>query len=293
MATTSKDLQEAILDLMAYFGAFRLPLTEAEILRLLYVKTSHLAVKAALVELSSTQQLKKIHQHYYLKRFSYPNYHNVHFLQRQLLKKAKRFSYLFRLIPFAKAVVVVNSVGLGNVHEGSDIDLLIITKPSRIYLSKAILMYWLRLIRQLETSEVKAGKFSLGLFLTTNSANFTVDMMKTNQPHLYYWLIKAKPIYGEGLWYRLLKRDQLLVNRFPNYNWPKTSLSIYANGFKLLTYLDMLGFRKHLKHTATQSKNNTPRAFIRLRSDIINLHSIDKSTQIANHYQKIRDKLKS
>ncbi len=189
--------------------------------------------------------------------------------------------------------MVVNSLSYGNVTRRSDIDFLIVTKPNRVYLTKGILMYSLKFLSQLETAKKKARRFSLGMFLTTNGVNFKNDIMKTNEPHLAYYLIMAKPIYGAKCWYGLIKNQAGLTKRFPNYSWSLTGLNIYPKGLSLFDIIDEIGYHKHLKHTASQPKNKKSQAFIRLRPDIINLHALERSTEIAMDYQQIRKSLSS
>lgn len=282
------EVKNAILDILAYWTVFRLPLAEAEINQLLHLKTGHLAVRDAVKELLAEGKLRLAGDYLGLKGIKYANRDELVRRQTKLLAKARRWSYFFRLLPFIKAVVVVNSASFGNVTPDSDIDLLIVTKPNRIYLAKAVLMYGLRFLRQLETSQKKAGRFSLGMFLTTAGVDMKRDMMKTNEPHLCYWLAMAKPVYGASIWYGLLKKDGYAFGQLPNYVWPKTDIHVYANGLRWLDPLDDRGYRVHLKHTSRQPKTHTDKAFVRVRPDIINLHALDKSGEIAEKYHEIR-----
>jgi len=284
------DTSKAILDLLSYFAVFKLALTHQEILSLIAVKSSYHAVGSSLAELIEQHKVQKIGNFYGLYGVSYPNPLDQKARSLKLLKKARRWSKLFAWLPFIKSIVVVNSVSFGNVNKKSDIDFLIVTKPNRIYITKGILRYTLKALSQLETVKKKARRFSLGMFLTTYGVNFKKDIMKTNQPHLPYWLIMAKPVYGASCWYGLIKSKAGLDKRFPNYPWPQVGLNVYSGGLYLLDIIDEIGYKKHLRHTASQPKNKTARAFIRLRPDIINLHAQDKSTQIAKKYYLLRSK---
>ncbi len=284
------DLAGSVLDLLAYFAVFRLPLAEAEINQLLPVKTSHLAIRDEIKDLIKRGKIHIIGDYLGLKGIKYLSRDEQLKRQAKLLAKAKRWSYLFRLLPYVKSVVVVNSVSFGNIHSANNIDLLIITKPNRAYIAKGSLMYGLRLLGQLETATKTAGKFRLGMFLTTAGVNSQKDIMKQNDPHLLYWLVMAKPVYGASIWYGLLKKDRYAFEALPSYVWPSTDIHVYANGLRLLDRLDDRGYRVHLKHTSRQPKTHTDQAFIRVRPDIINLHNLDRSAEIATKYCQIRQK---
>ena len=283
-----KSVREAILNLLAYFAVWNLRLDFDTLYSYLQVRSGQLMVKKQLDSLVRQGKVKLIDGKYGLAKHKYPSQQKMSDLQARLLRKANRWGRAIGTIPFVKAVVVINSTAYGNVHDESDIDLFIITTPNRIFLAKGLLMYLLKLLRQLEDQYSSAGRFSLGMFLTTKGAKMEKDMMKVNEPDLVYRMITGIPVYGGGVWYEILKNDPYLNSRLPNYFWPKISNRIYASGLTFLDKLDAAGYRRHLKHTASQAKSHHPDAFIRVRPDIINLHHKGTSAQIADKWLKIR-----
>lgn len=288
-----EELRSAVLDVLAYFAVWRWPVRETEIFELIPIRTNQLAVRDVLKKLIKDGIVVQTDSLIKLKGKSYLNRPAQTKKQAVYLKKAKNWSRLFGLLPFVRAVLVVNSASFGVVHKDSDIDLMIITDPNRIYLAKGILMYCLKFFGQLETKDKKAMRFSLGMFLTTGGINMKRDMMKINQPHLWYWLMMAKPVWGADIWYDLLKRDTVVVNRFPNKMWPKTDVRIPGVSWRTLDSIDNYGYRQHLRHTAAQPKNQSEEAFVRIRPDIINLHARSgiELGKIVQKYDKIRNGL--
>lgn len=284
------EIKEAILDIVAYYAVMSLRVDFSTIYSYLPVRASHLAVKKQLNNLVKRGRLKLFKDRYGLPYISYKSHEPMQAQQQKLMFKAQRWARFFKLIPSVKSVVVINSVAIGNPHDESDIDLFIITSPNRIFLTKGFLMYFLRLIRQLEDQHVSAGRFSLGMFLTTKGVKMERDMMKVNEPDLVFRMITGVPVYGGDVWYSVLKADPYLKSRLPNYVWPKMPMRIYGVGSKFLDRLDDIAYRKHLKHTASQPKSHHPDAFIRVRPDIINLHHKGTSHIIAEKWQAIRSK---
>lgn len=280
--------EQAILRLMAYYAVHGLPISEAEMNRYVGIKTGHLAIKEALRELTESKQIKLDSSGYFrLPKHTYHDREITNKRQNELLAKAKLWGRLIGLLPFVKAVVVVNSAAIGNVGAESDIDLFIITKPNRIYITKGVLMYGLKFMQQLETIERKAGQFSLGMFATTAGVNWQRDVMAENDPHLGYWLMLAKPVYGASTWYDMLKSSSYIQDGFPSYVWPKSEIRVYSGGVTWLDQLDNKGYRTHLKHTAGQPKMHTKAAFVRVRPDMLNLHALDQSAKISRQYKRI------
>lgn len=283
-----KEVSSSVLDLLAYFAVMNIRLDFDTLYSYLPIKTGHLVVKKQLRSLIRQGKVQCIDNLFGLKGYKYTSQKIPRARRAALIKKAQRWSLLMRLIPAVKSIVVINSVAYGNVHKDSDIDLFIVTSPNRIFLTKGFLMYFLKLIKQLEDQQVSAGRFSLGMFVTTKGVKLEKDMMKVNNPDLAPRMITGIPVYGADTWYGILKNDPYLQAQLPNYIWPKTSIRIYGSGIKLLDKLDDIGYRRHLSHTASQPKTHHPDAFIRVRPDIINLHHKGTSAQIAEKWQTIR-----
>lgn len=284
-----REIREGIIDLLAYFAVWDLRLDFDTLYSYLQVRAGHLAVKKQLSNMQKRGRVSLVKGGYGLAKYKYPNQAKFSSGQAKLLLKAKRWSRLLGLLPSVKSVAVVNSVAYGNVHSQSDIDLFIVTAPNRIFITKGALMYTLKLLRQLESQDKPAGRFSLGMFVTTKGVKLEKDIMKVNEPDLVYRMITAKPTYGNKVWYSVLKADPYLYEKLPNYVWPKTEIRIHGSGFRALDRVDNIGYRRHLRHTANQAKSHHPDAFIRVRPDIINLHHKGTSAQIADKWQQIRD----
>mgnify|MGYP003347196529 FL=1 len=286
-----KAVRVAILNELAYFAVWGVALDFTTLYSYLQIKAGELMVKKQLEQLVKQRKITDSKGIYGIKKVKYPSSVGRRRQQAKLLNKAKRWGRALGLLPFVKSVVVINSTAYGNVHDDSDIDLFIITTPNRIFLTKGILMYGLKLLRQLEDQYASAGRFSLGMFLTTKGAKMEKDMMKVNEPDLVYRMITGIPVYGSAVWYSVLKNDPYLAQKLPNYIWPKHDTRIYGLGWRFLDKLDEVGYRRHLKHTASQAKTHHPDAFIRVRPDIINLHHKGTSAQIADKWLKIRSKI--
>ncbi|MDQ5944006.1 MAG: hypothetical protein QG658_72 [Patescibacteria group bacterium] len=281
-------IREAILDMVAYFGIFGLPVTNERLVGLLSVKASHLAVQSIAQDMVRSGELVMVEDCYGLAGVEYRGIEMMAMRREALMRKAHRVGRIIGLLPFIKAVSVINSVAIGNVHEDSDIDLLIVTTPGRVFVAKGLLwkvFHWLRII---ETEERKAGQFSLGMFLTTRGVMFERDIMQENEPDLVYRLMTVEPVYGARRWYEILRASPYMKAAVPNYIWPTGNRTIDRSGWKMFDRLDDRGYRIHLKHTSTQKKNLLPEAFVRVRPDIINLHALDQTRDIAQRWRKLR-----
>lgn len=283
-------IRDAILDMVAYFGVFGVPVSFERLNALLSVKASHLAVQSIAQDMVRSGELVMIEDKYGLASVEYRGIEMKAMRREELMRKARRVGRMIGLLSFIKAVCVINSVAIGNPHKDSDIDLLIVTTPGRVFVAKGLLwkmFHWLRII---ETEDHKAGQFSLGMFLTTRGVVFERDIMQQNEPDLVYRLMTVEPVYGARRWYEVLKASPYMKAAVPNYIWPKGGRSIDRAGMKWLDSLDDRGYKIHLRHTSQQKKNLMPAAFVRVRPDIINLHALDQTRRIAKAWRKLRDK---
>lgn len=284
-------IREAILDLVAYFAVFGLPVHQDRLISLLSVRASHLAILTIAQQMVDDGKLIHIEDAYGLANVHYADIEQMRMHCEYLLRKAHRVGKLVGLIPFVKAVCVMNSVAIGHANEDSDIDLLIVTTPGRIFIANSVLTKLFSLIRIIETSEHRASRFSLNMLLTTRGVVFEKDIMQENEPDLVYRMMTVVPVYGERRWYEVLRASSYLKAAVPNYLWPTGNRTIDRSGWKLFDRLDDRGYRTHLKRTSRQKKNLQPEAFIRVRPDIINLQADDATKAIAAQWRKLRGRV--
>jgi len=282
-------IQTAILDVLSFASAVTppYPLTTTEIMHFLPISALQLPYEQALAHLVADKKVVRIGRFYGLPEIQYPNPHTTRLRQTKLQIKAQRVSRGLGLIPFIRAIVLVGSGGLGNVDGDSNIDLLIVTKPHRMYVAKALAYYTLKLTGQKQSAAHRAGRVSISVFVTTNGINWQREIMAQPEPQLAYWLLSARPLYGSQIWHGMLRQQSWLVERFPNWPWPKTSLKLPSVGWRALDTLDEFGFRYHLRHVAKQPAYRQTGARLRLRPDIINQNPHDRSAEIAAIYHEI------
>ncbi len=281
-------VREAILDMVAYYAVFNVMITQERLVEFLPVRANHLAIVSAVRELMNEKRLQRQGNEYGLHGHRYTRSDSQYLLQETLLKKARFWARWLGLIPCVKSIVVINSAAYGNVSDASDIDLLVVTTANRIFVAKAIIWQWLRMVGQLERPGVRSGRFSLEMFLTTRGVNVDRDIMRETHPHLIYWLLTAIPVYGSRAWSEVLQTSPVVREGTPNHLWPRGGQTIHRSGWRWLDQWDDRGYRIHLKHVSQQGYNLQEAAFVRLRPDIINLHAYDHSQDIRKQWEVLR-----
>lgn len=282
-------VRQAVFEVVAYFAVFGVPVSLERINKLLPVKANHLAVVEAVKLLVNDKKLQRIGDEYGLASQIYRGIEAKRFRRDQALRRARRWGRAIGALPFVKSVVVINSVATGNVHSGSDIDLLVMTTPGRIFIARQLIEPTMKLFRRLASEEDRAGKFVPRMFLTVRGVPFERDIMRHIEPHLANWLLLAEPVYGARRWAEVLRASRYVQAAVPNMLWPRGGRTIDRWSWRWLDARDDQGYRSYLKHASQQAATRKPEAFVRIRPDIINEHEHDRSGDIAERWRALKD----
>jgi len=162
------ELKKAVLSTLAYADIFDYPLKKEEIWRFLLsdIRYQILDVSKGLKELPEVSQKNNFYflkerEHLVLLRKKRERW------SRKKLKIAKQVARCLKLIPTIKMVAVTGALAMENSNENDDIDLLIITSKSRLWLTRFLTVILLELVanrRHPADKEVK-DKICLNMFL--------------------------------------------------------------------------------------------------------------------------------
>lgn len=91
-------------------------------------------------------------------------------VQEELVDKrwhrAEKTAWLLQMVPFVRFIALTGSLAYGTVKESSDIDVFIITKKGRIWLTRAWSTLLLRIIGKYRTETRRAGMICPNRFVT-------------------------------------------------------------------------------------------------------------------------------
>ena len=141
-------VHQAILNTLIYADIFDYPLTSSEIHKWLIKGQSQ---GLSLTELIEKNLIQKTKSYYHL-----PGRQNIvplrlsrrHFSQLKL-QKAKRIAKILSLIPSIRLITVTGALAMNNSDKNDDIDLMIITKNNRLWLTRLIVyLFFFTFFRQ-------------------------------------------------------------------------------------------------------------------------------------------------
>ena len=202
------DLEKSILATLVYYDVLDQPMTGWEVFRYLQ-KSKTLKLNKILDILENSSGLNKfINQKngfYFLKgRESIIKQR----IERQIIadrkwKKARRIIRLLQVIPYIRMVAVSGSLAMSNTKEESDIDLLIVTKASRVWTCRALTTLCLHLIGQRRHGNLTKDRFCLNHYITDSSLEIPGQSLYNAQTYAH-----LVPILENGLYQKFQEANQ-------------------------------------------------------------------------------------
>jgi hypothetical protein len=208
--------KQAVLATLAYFDQFKYPLTLEQTKKFLFQlepDSHHVEIT-----LNESQLIRRRGSYYHLKNDEdyVVDRHLKSLVAKRLWRRVNRFRPIFGLIPYIKMIAICNNLAYNNTKPGSDIDLFIITKPGRLFISRLLVTLWLQLFGVRRHGNKIEGRFCLSFFATEENLDFTHIKKEPLDIYLAYWFQTLQPIQGDREIYEQLlsKNDDWLKRIF-------------------------------------------------------------------------------
>lgn len=129
-------------------------------------------------------------------------------IAKQRWDTAKRMTKIIKMFPFVRAVMVSGDLSKNVSSTDSDIDYFILTEPGRLWITRALLILFKKIVLLNDRSF-----YCLNFFRTTDYLNFdyTRDYFTATE------LLTLKSVYNTSLFTILLDENQWVYTLFPNY----------------------------------------------------------------------------
>ncbi len=157
----------------------------------------------------------------------------------------KKYSRLYRSIPFIQSIYLCNSITFNALHKDSDIDIFIVTKKWALWrarLRSAIMFFVFGLKRGVVRGKKK--KFCLSFYITNTHQNLYNIMLPQNDIYFIYRLAHLVPLYQETP-ENIYKHNKRLESALPNFPgrhciniWltPSSGTSIFKKTIEFLSW---------------------------------------------------------
>ncbi len=218
-------------------------------------------------------------------------------ISAQKLNSAARFStLLIRLIPWIMTIAVTGSVAYGSAGKRDDIDLFIITKINRLWISCFLALVFVRVFKFLRLQPVMLLPFCMSY--VHDESGFRNEARKNVNPLFARELLKAIPLAGKEHYRKILEENEWVrAMHSSQYNAKVESLPDYeriispARGIFLLDWAEGLAFfflSRYLRVRAylTNLKLKSHQQQMRLFEPVISRNSC---VYTSNFYRWLRD----
>lgn len=250
------ELKKSILSTLVYFNIFDYPLTAWEAWKYLYgVSAEYLDVVLALDELSAQGKIETQKGFYFFNgRQGLCNLRLKRYLiAEKKYKKARRILKIISIMPFVRFIGIINTLSYNNAREESDIDVLVMACPQRLWLVRFFTVSFLRIFGLRPNGQDRSDRICLNFFVSPDGMDFENIALKPKDIHLAHIIMQMVPIYDE----------QGYSEEFANANiWAR---EIFPNFFAMrflperVVYLGWFGLRvkKVLEFILSLAPKNT------------------------------------
>jgi len=246
-------LEESIIATLSFFSTMDRPLSFDEISKYLWRnKAQEQNIHEILTKLLLQKKLKAERYNKFI--YYYLN-SDTNYLERfkkrtkfrtRLLKRAKFITIFLKLIPFLKTVYICNSLSFQASKKSSDIDLFIITKKNKLFITRLLITFVVSILGLRRHGKNIQAKICLSFFTEEDNINLK-KIAIIDDIYLIYWIANLKLIYGENnkeiiennnwLYYYLPNIKQ--VEKIKTFKEPLTGLIQYF--FEIILQITFLG----------------------------------------------------
>ena len=286
-------LQTAILSTITYFDIFEFPLTSIEIYKYLWNHASKkYTINEVMEELNNLCAKNEILTKcglYYLKGRSDTVTTRLtrYALSFEKIKIAKRIARIFKFIPFIKLIAICNSLSYRNARKESDIDLFIIVQPNRLWLTRLLTAFFLKILNLRPSKRDKTNKICLCFFLSEDNLNIQSIAIPSPDIYLIYWIKNLYPLLDRNEIYTKFLTSNDWIQQYVNEKITNESIRNskfeIRNSYHVLNLFDQLAKKIQLKIMPSYLKNiaNTNTNVI-IRDNMLKFHNNDQRAR----YQK-------
>ncbi|MFH0857311.1 MAG: hypothetical protein V1848_01025 [Candidatus Magasanikbacteria bacterium] len=215
-------MKKAIIDTLSYFDIFHYPLTREELFSFLWKESGKVHKSYFFEELSHLVEKQEIGEKnglYFLlgSENATESRMEKEWILHEKIKRAQRAVQILQYIPYIRAVFLCNQFFISTRNE-SDIDVLIITQPRRIWMVRFFSLFFMGLLRMRIKKGKEKNKICLSFFVTEDSLNFSSLALPEKDIYLAYWIVNLVPLMDpHTLYQRILKENKYWLKHFlPN-----------------------------------------------------------------------------
>ncbi len=278
-------IEDAILETLSYRHIFNYPLTFYQLNTSLLTKrrTSQKIIRRSLKKLVQEKKVIKTYGNYSLTDTKLISWKERFDNSRELLGKAEKAAKILAKIPWILLVGVTGSVAAFNAAKNDDIDLFIISKTHRLWLTRGFVFVILKILGELRTDETPNQKICPNIFVDDKSLAWS---RKGRNLYVAHEILMLHPLFDrEQVYFKFIKENDWVFKFFGNQQEPQYELkpvkqknNRIVNIFEKLAYRSQLAYMKDKKTTEITTQG------------VIHFNKFDNTERILSGFEEAKSK---
>jgi len=131
-------------------------------------------------------------------------------IEEKLWGKVQKHAWIFDVVPFLRFAAVCNNLAFGVVTEKSDIDIFIVAKKKRLFITWAFVNFLTRLCGVRTYGPDTAGRFCLSFLVDEGAVGFSRMAVK-NDVYLANWIYYLNPVVDRGVGFKIEEKNKWIL----------------------------------------------------------------------------------
>ncbi len=205
------------------------------------------------------------------------------------IRKIKVVATLLKIIPFIKLVGLSGGLAMENAGKGDDIDLFIITKKGRLWISRLLILMLISLIGQRrgrgDTKKEAAGKICCNIILEE-------DKLEQSRKDLYtaHEVLQMKVLWQrDGIYSKFLAENDWAFKYLPNWiTQERLKISDFRLKKKLsiISHQSSINFMEKLAMRFQLKLMKEPKGMERIQDGAVYFHPEDYRAKVLDQYKR-------
>lgn len=209
-----------IIETLAWFDVFDTPLTKEEIHTWMWKQEAPFLNVVDTLEILRDKKVIDYEQGFYF----FPGRGEI-VEKRQLsvpiidkkMDIARKAAKRLRWIPFLRSVFVCNTVASSSADACSDIDVFIVIRKGRLWLTRLLITLTLSFFRMRRNKKHVANKICLSFYVTDEHLDLSDVTIDAPDIYMAYWIDQLIPVYDpENVREKILKQNAWAKELLPN-----------------------------------------------------------------------------
>ncbi len=293
MLETNK-IEQNIVKTLAFFSVFDYPLTLWEVWKFFPIETTFYEIRNVIESIDSVGSK---YGFYYLKK------DGLGMVRERLTryghadrkyKILNKYLFIFKIIPWVEGVAMANLIGQHNLRGGGDIDIFVITKKNRVWLTRFFSISFLKIFNLRPNKKTSKDKICLSFFVDKTALNLQNLMINNDDWYFVYWLANLCFVYERNGSSTLFFDSNSWINKYlPNWTIRNTIHLRNTNvcqrvfnfgSISLFNLIEKMSFHFQVKIFPSHINKSHKTGGILVKKNIIKLHSNDRRMDILNKW---------